>query len=193
MTEIDQRIDGWRRDLKAAGISSAEVLAELEGHLRDDIEQRMRSGLQVQQAFELAVRRMGDPSVLVAEFAKVANSTSRARIHAVLLAALAVQLAASAGMFFWLAGISAASGPVSLPRTPEWALPWHAALGAVYVMAIVVTFLALRWRPAAGLRMMRWLNWALLPVLPFGTLLGVYGLWIDRAEVRRRPAAAGVS
>jgi hypothetical protein len=53
------------------GLKSPEILNELESHLRDDIEQRMRSGLAAKQAFEVAVRQMGSVDVLNTEFAKV--------------------------------------------------------------------------------------------------------------------------
>jgi hypothetical protein len=75
---------------------------------------------------------------------------------------------------------------VDLPRTPEWTLPWHAALGFAYVVLIIATLCARQWCAATGWRMTRWLSWALLPLLPFGTLLGIYGLWITHREKQGR-------
>ena len=40
MNNFDPDIAAWRRQLIAAGIKSAEVLDELESHLREDIERR---------------------------------------------------------------------------------------------------------------------------------------------------------
>ena len=54
----------------AAGIKTPAPLEELELHLREDIEQQMRSGLSKQQAFLFAVQRMGRAGVLKSEFKK---------------------------------------------------------------------------------------------------------------------------
>ena len=45
MFNLDQAIVEWRRQMAAGGIRSPEVLDELESHLRDDVEQQMRLGL----------------------------------------------------------------------------------------------------------------------------------------------------
>lgn len=54
----------------AAGIQSPAPLEELESHLREDMEQQMKSGLNEQMAFEIAVLRIGQPKVLKNEFKK---------------------------------------------------------------------------------------------------------------------------
>jgi hypothetical protein len=79
MFSLDQAIADWRRQLDAAGIRSSEVLAELEGHLRDEIEGQMRSGANEQQAYQTAAARIGLPSTLKAEFAKVSKGNRRPR------------------------------------------------------------------------------------------------------------------
>lgn len=190
MPDLESQIANWRRDMLAAGIKTPVPLEELESHLREDIEQQMQSGADASLAFALAVQRLGSAPCLRVEFDKTDSVTRHSRILAVLLAALAVQLAATAGMFFWLTGVSATSGPVSLPRTPEWMLPWHAALGFAYVVFITATLCARQWHATTGRRMTRWLNWALLPLLPFGTLLGIYGLWIMHREKQGGPMLA---
>src|SRR5689334_14853329 len=45
MFELEDTIAKWRAQMVAAGLKQAGVLDELESHLRDDIEQRMRAGL----------------------------------------------------------------------------------------------------------------------------------------------------
>ena len=55
----------------AAGIKTPVPLNELESHLRDDVEKWMRSGLAEQQAFEIALQRIGQANTLKAEFEKV--------------------------------------------------------------------------------------------------------------------------
>lgn len=66
--------------MTAGGVKSPEILNELESHLRDDVEQRMRSGLEAKQAFEVAVRQMGPVEVLHTEFAKVKERDERRRL-----------------------------------------------------------------------------------------------------------------
>jgi leader peptidase (prepilin peptidase)/N-methyltransferase len=71
MFNLEQSIANWRRRMLAAGIKSPVPLEELEGHLREDVEQQMQSGLNAQQAFEVAVQRIGQAGALKREFAKV--------------------------------------------------------------------------------------------------------------------------
>ena len=59
------------------------------------------------------------------------------------------------------------------------------------VVFITATLCARHWHAVTGSRMTRWLSWALLPLLPFGILLGIYGLWIMHREKRGRPMLAG--
>jgi hypothetical protein len=71
MPDLESQIIRWRRDLRAAGIRSAESLDELEDHLRGDIERRMRLGAGAQRAFELASESVGKPQTLRSEFQKL--------------------------------------------------------------------------------------------------------------------------
>ena len=45
--------------MTASGINVPEVLDELEGHLRDDIEEQLRGGSDPERAFHAAKARMG--------------------------------------------------------------------------------------------------------------------------------------
>lgn len=80
MFDLDQAILEWRRQMTAGGVQSPEILDELENHLRDDVEQRIRSGLAAKQAFEVAVRQLGLVGVLKSEFAKVRKRDERRRL-----------------------------------------------------------------------------------------------------------------
>jgi hypothetical protein len=51
MFDLDAAITAWRRQMFACGIKSPNILDELESHLRDGVDQQVRSGLSVQQAF----------------------------------------------------------------------------------------------------------------------------------------------
>jgi hypothetical protein len=59
MFNLDEAITAWRRELAGGGVKAAEILDELENHLREDVGQQLRSGFKEQQAFEVAVRRIG--------------------------------------------------------------------------------------------------------------------------------------
>src|SRR5262249_25380528 len=71
MFNLNLAIAEWRRKMAAAGIGAPEALDELEGHLRDAVEGQMRSGANARQAFEMAVRHLGQPAALGYEFRKV--------------------------------------------------------------------------------------------------------------------------
>ncbi len=70
MFNLEQAIADWRRQMLAAGIDQPEPLAELESHLRDDVDQRLQAGAEVQLAFETAVQHVGQAHLLKQEFAR---------------------------------------------------------------------------------------------------------------------------
>jgi len=48
MFDLDEAILEWRRGMIGGGIKRAVLLEELEGHLRQDVEQQMQLGLTAQ-------------------------------------------------------------------------------------------------------------------------------------------------
>src|SRR5436309_14918739 len=80
MFNLDEAIADWRRRMFAAGMKNPGALDELESHLREEVERRMRSGMSAEQAFEIAVRCLGQPAALQNEFAK-AGATARTRLQ----------------------------------------------------------------------------------------------------------------
>ncbi len=98
MFNLEQSIAEWRRRMISAGIKSPGVLDELESHVREDVEQQMRSGATAEQAFRAAVQRVGAAENLKVEFAKVirpgarlSHSTMRACCFAVAAFVFAVE------------------------------------------------------------------------------------------------------
>src|SRR6185312_485182 len=71
MNDFDSDIAQWRCELFAAGIKDIEVLDELESHLREDIERRVRTDGDAGRAFQTAADRFGMFQALKAEFDKV--------------------------------------------------------------------------------------------------------------------------
>src|SRR5262245_25364424 len=74
MRDLEEKIADWRRQMNAGGIKTPALLDELESHLRDDVERQVRSGSSTQQAFEAAVRRIGQASELKMEFARAGRT-----------------------------------------------------------------------------------------------------------------------
>jgi hypothetical protein len=74
MPELDSKIAEWRSRMAAGGIKTPAVLEELEGHLREEIKERLAGGDSEEEAFEVAVVRIGTPRSLRAEFNKVGSA-----------------------------------------------------------------------------------------------------------------------
>ena len=70
MFNLEQSIAEWRRQMLAAGIKTPAPLDELEIHLREEIEQQMKSGLNEQDVFNSAVQKIGQAGLLKREFKK---------------------------------------------------------------------------------------------------------------------------
>ena len=64
MFNLEKAIEAWRGRMMEGGITEGEVLDELESHLRDDIEQRVRQGLSGEAAFTTAVEALGNARAL---------------------------------------------------------------------------------------------------------------------------------
>lgn len=67
MFDLEREIQQWRGELLADGLSDPE-LDELEDHLRSDIAEQVRSGVAVDEAFPIAVERIGRGRQLNAQF-----------------------------------------------------------------------------------------------------------------------------
>ncbi len=108
MFDLDQAIANWRRQLAGGGIRPPDVLDELESHLREDVEQQVRSGLSEEQALGTAIQRIGQASALKAEFAKTNGTRALQRR---LMSILAISLAA---FIVWLSAYTFSECEMSL-------------------------------------------------------------------------------
>ena len=70
MFNLEQAIADWRQQMLGAGIKTPVPLEELENHLREEIEQQIKSGLNEHNAFEISIRQIGSPKALKREFKK---------------------------------------------------------------------------------------------------------------------------
>ncbi len=67
---IEAQISEWRRYVSRAPALNGHDIEELEGHLRDQILELGQAGLSDEEAFLVAVKRMGDLDTLSREFAR---------------------------------------------------------------------------------------------------------------------------
>ena len=74
MFELERAITDWRREMQCRGIKETETLDELEAHLRDDLEEQVRSGTEIQQAFDVARAHFGKIGALETEFEKIRST-----------------------------------------------------------------------------------------------------------------------
>jgi len=71
MFDLEKSIAEWRQQMLSAGIRTPVPLEELEIHLREEIEQQMKSGLSKQDAFNSAVQKIGQAHMVQNEFNKL--------------------------------------------------------------------------------------------------------------------------
>jgi cytochrome c assembly protein len=70
MADIEQQIAAWRSRLSALVGGNRDLVAELEVHLRDAVQDQVRRGVPDEQALAIALARLGSPEALAREFAK---------------------------------------------------------------------------------------------------------------------------
>ena len=70
MLDLPSALRAWRQEMSGYEAVGVEELAELESHLLDDFDALCADGHEAENAFELAVRRLGSSAALHAEFAK---------------------------------------------------------------------------------------------------------------------------
>jgi len=71
MRDLEERIEEWRDGLQVSG----ELMEELEGHLREAIDAKLKEGKSAEEAFRLAVSEMGAPEKISAEYLKMERGT----------------------------------------------------------------------------------------------------------------------
>jgi hypothetical protein len=67
---LESHIDAWRAHLRGSPTITAQDAAELEDHLREQITSLQKDGLSADEAFLVAVKRMGAINALTREFAR---------------------------------------------------------------------------------------------------------------------------
>jgi hypothetical protein len=96
MSNLEKAIQDWRRAVLAKG-ATADDVAELEAHARDQVVDLEGKGLDTDEAFLIAFRRLGTPDELGAQFGIVPREGNRRRA-ARALASAATKLLALVGL-----------------------------------------------------------------------------------------------
>jgi hypothetical protein len=71
MFELNRQMDQWRDELTSSHSMDDRAVSELLAHLRDEVDALCRAGLSEEEAFWIARHRLGDATVIHAEFSKV--------------------------------------------------------------------------------------------------------------------------
>jgi hypothetical protein len=106
--DLNDQILRWQNGLRQLPHFRVQDLAELESHLRDSVTGLQAQGLSVEEAFIVATRRLGTPSALEPEFAKV--NRSQVWLHRLLWMLIGVQAWGLVGAVSHLAGDAAILG-----------------------------------------------------------------------------------
>jgi hypothetical protein len=183
MFNFNSALAEWQQQI-ARVIRDREVVDELESHLRDEIEQQIRLGESQLRAFETAVQCIGEIETLRLEFAKIEQRKTMYNHNRIYSAALVIS-----AVYFGIGAIGLCNwlriGGGSIGHLPAWAVPWIAALQVFYTVAIIVTLFLRYFSSDSGRRATRLLNFVLLPAIPAGTVLAIYGLWkVDRERTQ---------
>ena len=75
MHNLEQLIAEWRKTMMTAPNVGPETLDELENHLRENVDQLVRSGMSKPEAFQRAVAQLGSAPTIASEFQKLDQST----------------------------------------------------------------------------------------------------------------------
>jgi hypothetical protein len=75
MHNLDETIALWRQAMTGSPKLNQEAVDELESHLRDKVDELIRSGMPEPTAFQEAVNQLGDAPELAREFQKLEQST----------------------------------------------------------------------------------------------------------------------
>jgi putative ABC transport system permease protein len=68
MFNLENAIQSWKRQLAKKGVLAEGKIAELESHLRDEVEEGIAGGCSAEEAFQIAVERVGRPEEIVRAF-----------------------------------------------------------------------------------------------------------------------------
>jgi hypothetical protein len=149
-TWLDRRIDDWREHVSRNRAIAPTDADELEDHLREQIERLQNSGLSQEEAFLVAIRRVGNLDAVAQEFARA--HSERLWTHTVLRpvgpGSRSTRADATVTCALALIAASGVTVPRALGLSPyDW--PWLYAVSFV-VLPLMAGYFAWKRRISAG-------------------------------------------
>ncbi|MBV1758798.1 MAG: hypothetical protein KMY55_13285 [Dethiosulfatibacter sp.] len=71
MFDLESNVTAWSDQLRSNGKLSEEDVMELEGHLREQVDELIEKGLMEDEAFLISIKRLGNLNILSKEYSKV--------------------------------------------------------------------------------------------------------------------------
>jgi hypothetical protein len=158
MFDLEAAITDWRRQMLAAGLRTPVPLEELENHLREEIERRVKAGGNVRQAFELATLQLGPPAALKNEFRRAGSNDWHHPLAWAAWAMFALSFGLPAcGFWGWQCAALSATA-VFWPETQRG--EWQAIHIALLTLANLLMLASPFWlsRDSANPRALKWLR-----------------------------------
>jgi hypothetical protein len=154
---IEEQIDQWRGYLRRRQASYSVNAAELEKQLREQVAVLINAGLATDEAFLVAVKRMGNLDALSLEFAREHSDRLWKQLVVVPSESLRVRARTDAIVAFGLAVTAAAV--IKVPALFGIQLPqdagFYARNGALFVLPLLTGYFA--WKRRLATSILRWL------------------------------------
>jgi hypothetical protein len=201
MFNAETAIAAWRQQMLAVGMTTPVPLAELETHLREEIDRRTQAGQEESDAFQAALQSLGSVDVLRTEFEKIKHLKKSRRWKLIeiyfWIVPIWYPLLVASQAFFFRSGsfgeMTLAQQSSSLAAAVVFSMfAWITQLGFVRIPAlrsnlarnaiflpvlIWLVILAYFIIPRCGLTQGQTAVASLWGLAPFGTLIGWYSGW----------------
>jgi hypothetical protein len=169
---LEEQIDQWRNYLRRRQAIHSVDVTELEDHLREQVASLTEAGLATDEAFLVAVKRMGDLDALSREFARehserlwkqlvvVASESDDSRVSGRRDAAVAFALAAAAAALLKV--------PALFGQTMDGAAEFYVRNATLFVLPLLAGYFA--WKRRLEARTLRWLAAAFAAAVVFANV-----------------------
>jgi hypothetical protein len=205
LTQLRGLVEGVVRTVRVRAARKGEMRDELLAHVCAVFEEEAATVGDERAALQRTAERFGDPADLTCRLQESITASgylgwlvehvwlrlggrfmvNHNRLYFAVLITLGLYSLSGVGMLVVLIGIAPAARP--RVRLPDWSLAPLAIVNGFYLAAVIVTLVFRLARPPVGKRSTKALNLLLLVAPPFGTALGIYGLWKVDKDM---PAAA---
>src|SRR5574340_633623 len=160
---LEEQIEKWRSYLRRRQAVHPVDVAELEDHLREQVAALMQSGLAADEAFLVAVKRMGELDALSREFAREHSERLWKQLVVATDGGAAPARVRTEGVFAFALAVAAAV-LVSLPGLLGFGMDKHESFhvrnAAFFVLPLLAGYFV--WKRRVGTRSVRWFAAAFL-------------------------------